>query len=49
MTNYAEIIKRLVTVPEAVDRYTSERIVHNRMRCPIHHGKDRNMRIYPKS
>lgn len=49
MTDYADIIKRLVPVRDAVERYTSERIVLNRIRCPIHHGQDRNMRIYPKS
>ena len=44
--DYAAIIKARVTVPEAVSRYTTQRIVLNRICCPIHNGKDRNMRIY---
>lgn len=47
--NYAEIIKSFVSVPAAVERYTAQKIVHNRICCPIHNGTDRNMRIYPKS
>ena len=49
MVDYAEIIKRLVPMQDVAERYTGEPIRFNRMRCPIHHGKDRNMRIYPKS
>lgn len=49
MANYAEIIKRLVPMQDVAERYTGEPIRFNRMRCPIHHGQDRNMRIYPKS
>ena len=49
MVDYAEIIKRLVPMRDVAERYTGEPIRFNRMRCPIHHGKDRNMRIYPKS
>ena len=49
MTDYAEIIKRFVPMPDVAERYTGEPIRFNRMRCPIHHGKDRNLRIYPKS
>lgn len=49
MTDYAEIIKRLLPMKDVVERYTGEPIVQNRIRCPIHHGKDRNLRIYPKS
>ena len=49
MTDYAEIIKRLVPMPDVAEQYTGEPIRFNRMRCPIHHGKDRNLRIYPKS
>ena len=44
--DYAAIIKARVTVPEAVSRYTTQRIILNRICCPIHNGKDRNMRIY---
>ena len=42
----ADIIKARVTVPEAVLRYTNQRIVRNRIRCPVHNGTDYNMRIY---
>ena len=49
MVDYAEIVKRLVPMQDVAERYTGEPIRFNRMRCPIHHGKDRNMRIYPKS
>ena len=49
ITDYAEIIKRLVPMQDVAERYTGEPIRFNRMRCPIHHGKDRNLRIYPKS
>lgn len=49
MTDYTEIIKRLVSMRDVAERYTCEPIRFNRMRCPIHHGRDRNLRIYPKS
>ena len=49
MIDYAEIIKSRVTMQDVVDRYTGQRIVLNRICCPVHNGKDRNMRIYPHS
>lgn len=49
MVDYAEIIKSTVPMPEVAERYTGQRIVRNRIRCPMHNGTDRNMRIYPKS
>lgn len=49
MVDYAEIIKRLVPMQDVAERYTGELVRFNRMRCPIHNGQDRNMRIYPKS
>lgn len=49
MVDYAEIIKRLVPMHDVAERYTGQRIVRNRIRCPMHNGTDRNMRIYPKS
>lgn len=49
MTDFTEIIKRLVPMQDVAERYTGEPIRFNRMRCPIHHGKDQNLRIYPKS
>ena len=49
MTDYAAIIKDAVPMRNAVERYTGQQIVLNRICCPIHHGKDRNMRIYPRS
>lgn len=49
MIDYAGIIKSFVPVRDAVERYTGQQIVLNRICCPIHHGKDRNMRIYNRS
>ena len=49
MVDYAGIIKQAVPMPEVAERYTGQRIVRNRIRCPMHNGTDRNMRIYPKS
>ena len=49
MIDYAEIIKSSVQMRDAVERYTGQRIVLNRICCPIHHGRDRNMRIYQRS
>ena len=49
MVDYAGIIKSSVSMPEVVERYTGQRIVRNRIRCPIHHGSDLNMRIYRNS
>ena len=49
MIDYADVIKARVSVPDAVERYTTERIVRNRIRCPVHHGTDYNMRIYSNS
>lgn len=45
----ADVIKARVSVPEAVDRYTGQRIERNRICCPVHHGTDKNMRIYRDS
>lgn len=47
--DYAEIIKARVTVADAVERYTTQRIVRNRIKCPVHNGIDYNMRIYPNT
>lgn len=44
--DYADVIKARVSVPDAVEQYTGQRIVRNRICCPVHHGDDRNMRIY---
>lgn len=49
MVDYAEIIKSSVPMPDVVERYTGQRPIRNRIRCPIHHGSDLNMRIYDKS
>lgn len=49
MIDYAAIIKQAVPMQDAVARYTGQQIVLNRIRCPIHHGADRNMRIYNRS
>lgn len=47
--DYVGIIKQAVTVPDAVQRYTGQRIYRNRIKCPVHNGADYNMRIYPRS
>lgn len=49
MVDYAAIIKQTVPMPEVAELYTGQRIVRNRIRCPIHHGSDLNMRIYRSS
>ena len=49
MVDYAGIIKSSVSMPEVAERYTGQRIIRNRIRCPIHHGSDLNMRIYRSS
>ena len=49
MVDYAGIIKQTIPMPEVAERYTGQRIVRNRIRCPIHHGSDLNMRIYRSS
>ena len=49
MVDYAGIIKSSVPMRDVVERYTGQRPIRNRIRCPIHHGSDLNMRIYPKS
>ena len=49
MTDYAEIIKSTIPMRDAVERYSGQRIYRNRIRCPIHHGSDYNMRIYDRS
>lgn len=47
--DYASIIKQSVMMHDVVSRYTTERIVRDRIRCPVHNGADRNMRVYPNS
>ena len=47
--DYAEIIKSSIPMQEVVERYTGQRPIRNRIRCPIHHGSDLNMRIYRNS
>lgn len=49
MVDYAGIIKSSVSMPEVAERYTGQRIVRNRIKCPMHNGADRNMRVYPTS
>lgn len=49
MVDYAGIIKSSIAMHDVVTWYTGQRIVRNRIRCPMHNGTDRNMRIYPKS
>lgn len=49
MVDYAGIIKSSVPMQDVVERYTGQRPIRNRIRCPIHHGSDLNMRIYRSS
>ena len=49
MVDYAGIIKSSIAMHDVVARYTGQQIVRGRIKCPIHHGEDRNMRVYPKS
>ena len=49
MVDYASIIKSWLSMREVAERYTGQQIVRNRIKCPMHNGADRNMRIYPKS
>lgn len=49
MVDYANIIKSSLGMTEVVERYTGQRIIRNRIRCPVHHGSDLNMRIYRSS
>ena len=49
MVDYAGIIKSSVPMQDVVERYTGQRPIRNRIRCPIHHGSDLNMRIYRNS
>ena len=49
MVDYAGIIKSSIAMHDVVARYTGQQIVRGRIKCPIHHGEDRNMRVYPTS
>ena len=49
MVDYAGIIKSSISMPDVAERYSGQRIVRNRIKCPIHHGSDLNMRIYRSS
>lgn len=40
-TNYAEIVKAAITVPQMLEFYGFD-TRHKRMKCPIHNGKDQN-------
>ncbi len=41
-----EQIKQRVPLGEAVERYTGERIIKNKMRCPFHNEKTASFTIY---
>ena len=46
MSKYSDIIRSLVTVPQAVQFYMpSVNIVRGRIPCPLHNGSDRNMSL----
>lgn len=42
----AEQIKHSVTLCEAIERYTGERIVKNKIRCPFHNEKTASFTVY---
>ena len=45
--DYAAVVKSKVSVPSVVSRYLSGvKPLHNRIRCPIHNGTDRNLLIH---
>lgn len=48
ISNYIpEQIKQRVPLPEAIERYTGERFIKNKMRCPLHNEKTASFRVYP--
>ena len=46
MKHITEQIKQRVALSEAVERYTGERIIKNKMRCPFHNEKTASFTIY---
>ena len=49
MNYITDQIKRLVPLSEAVENYTGERLIKNKMRCPFHNEKTASFTVYPKS
>lgn len=43
----ADLVKQFVKMTDIVKHFSGETPVMNRIRCPFHHGHDRNMAIYP--
>lgn len=49
MNYITEQIKTSVPLPEAIEMYTGERFIKNKMRCPLHSEKTASFRIYPNN
>lgn len=47
MNYIAEQIKISVPLPDAIEQYTGERFVRNKMCCPLHNEKTASFTIYP--
>lgn len=46
--NYiAEQIKQSVPISEAIEYYSGERLIKNKMRCPLHSEKTASFTVYP--
>lgn len=42
-----EKIKTFVPLPRAIETYTGERLIKNKIRCPIHNEKTASFTVYP--
>ena len=45
----APLIRERLTMEDVLTRYGGDRVVRGRIRCFVHNGEDRNMRVYDKS
>lgn len=45
--DYADIVNSSVNMTDIVKQYSGVNPVHNRIPCPFHNGKDRNLALYP--
>lgn len=49
MNYITEQIKAAVPLPEAIESYTGERFIKNKMRCPLHSEKTASFTVYPEN
>lgn len=49
MNYITEQIKNLVPLSEAIEGYTGERFLRNKMRCPLHNEKTASFTVYPNN